>query len=126
MNEQVMTHLSNLLNSWGISPVVVGDLPSLRRDCVALKPNDGYGNTRYFSTPSLGEPLLEIIIRNSSYPVGQQQYSTISKALDKYRDPNVGIESCLLVGSPGYLGSDAAGFGEWHLVFHFTISERSE
>lgn len=121
MNESVVNHLRDKVASLDIEPVVVGGLPALNINCVALKPNDGYESTRYFGLVASDEPLVEVVIRNESYPVGQAQYLVISKALDMYRNPDESIMSCFLIGSPGYLGADTAGFHEWHLILHLTV-----
>lgn len=119
-------HLRNIILGVGVEPAVIGGLPSLTIDCVALRPVDGYPSVRYFGQSATDEPLLEVIVRNKSYKTGQSWYSAIKKALDQYRAEDYGIDSCLLTGSPGFLGADENGFNEWHMLFHVTTFERSD
>lgn len=108
------------------SNAVIGDLPSRQLNCVSVKPIDGYPSVYYFGMKSSEEPLIEIVVRNADYQVGQTNYEAIKKTLDKYHNDAVGIDSCFLTGSPGYLGADANGFHEWHMIFHITMFERSD
>lgn len=102
--------------------VYFGDLPALDLECAALKIVDGYPSSRYFGATDLGEPLLEVVIRSKSYSNGQQWYSEIKTLLDRFSNEQVGIISCMLTGSPGYLGKDINEFCEWHMIFHVTLS----
>lgn len=126
MTDELMKHLQEKIKALDIDNVVLGDLPSRQLDCVALRPVDGYNSTRYFATKTLTEPLLEVLIRNTDYLQGSVWYNVIAKNLDKYVNKDEGIEGCWLTGSPGYLGADENGFGEWHMIFHLTISEGSD
>lgn len=123
MTEQAIKALKEHILQSGVSPVYIGDLPSLDLECVALKPIDGYANTRYFGATDLDEPLVEVVVRSVSYEVGQQWYNKIKDTLDRYSNRSVGIMSCLLTGSPGYLGKDINNFGEWHMIFHVTLND---
>lgn len=123
MTDAAIKSLRNSILSTGISKVVIGDLPALQLDCVAIRPVDGYASTYYFGATSLGEPLIEVIVRNKSYEVGQAWYNGIVQKLDQSMDESVGILSCMLTGSPGYLGRDIEGFSEWHILFHVTLKE---
>lgn len=121
MTSSMIEHLRDVVVSVGAANVVIGDLPSLVLDCIALRPVDGYKSTYYFGTDPADEPLIEVVIRNKSYEVGQQLYLATSKALDRYQSEDNGIAACFLTGSPGYLGSDENGYHEWHMLFHVTI-----
>ena len=126
MTDKTLEHLRDVVVAQGISSVVIGDLPSLVIDCVALHPVDGYPSVRYFGQKATNEPLLEVVVRNVLYQVGQDWYNKIQKALDQYINKNYGINSCLLTGSPGFLGADENGFNEWHMLFHVTTFERRD
>lgn len=100
----------------GATPVYLGDLPELMDVCVALRPTDGYPSTMYFGTPDTLEPLLEVLIRSRDYATGTDVCSVAMRALDGFSDDTVGVVLSRVVGSPGYLGRDVNGFGEWHFV----------
>ena len=123
MTKDVMEFLRSKLVTAGVKNVYIGDAPSLQLNCVSIRPVDGYASTLYFCSPSMQEPLLEIIVRNDDYLTGQSEYNLIQKTLDKLVDRDIGILSCLLTGSPGYLGKDVEGFNEWHMIFHITVEE---
>lgn len=122
MTEQSIENVRDKLVSLGIDKVVIGDLPSRELNCVAIRPVDGYKSTYYFGMAALAEPLLEVIVRNTDYALGQNYYNLISKNLDKYSATQDGIAACILTGSPGYLGKDETGYNEWHMIFHLTLT----
>lgn len=123
MTEASMETLRNEIVALGITNAVIGDLPSLELDCVAISPRTGYPNTYYFGSPTTGEPLLVVVVRNKDYQIGQDWYNKIQKKLDKYSNESVGILSSILTGSPGYLGRDSTGFNEWNMIFHISLVE---
>lgn len=125
MTNAMLSHLRNVLVEAGLPSVVIGELPSRKLDVIAIKPNDGYTSTYYFGRQSSNETLLEVQIRNKDYVSGQQWSEVVKTTLDKYRNEKAGIDSCFLTGSPGFLGRDQTGFGEWHSVFHITYFEGS-
>lgn len=123
MSDEVMKALRNKIVASGIQDVYIGDAPSLQLECVALKPTDGYASIYFFGRMELAKPLVEVVIRTKAYQLGQSWYDQVKKALDKTNDEEVGILSCVLTGSPGYLGRDLNGFGEWHMIFDLTLKE---
>lgn len=123
MSDEVMKTLRNMLVEAGIENVYIGDTPSLQLECVALRPTDGYSSIYFFGRVELAQPLVEVVIRAKAYQLGQSWYDQVKKALDKSSAESVGILSCVLTGSPGYLGRDLNGFGEWHMIFHLTLKE---
>lgn len=125
MTNEMLLHFREVLNAAGLPSVVIGELPTRTTNAVALKPTDGYASVYYFGKASSKEPLLEVQIRNQDYATGQTWSNLVEKTLDKYSNAEVGIDSCILTGSPGYLGADENGFGEWHSIFHVTYFERS-
>lgn len=116
----ILEHLRDKIATLVSSSVVIGDLPSRAINCVAIRPVDGYSSVYYFGKVSSNEPLIEVIVRDRKYQVGQSNYQKIQESLDKYSSEEAGIASCFLTGSPGYLGADEIGFNEWHMVFHVT------
>lgn len=123
MNNKALQALRNKLVDAGLEKVYIGDLPSLQLECVAIRLPDGYASSRYFGTQVLDEPLVEVLVRSKDYATGQNWYMLIADLLDKFVDRENGIVSCLLTGSPGYLGKDTEGFSEWHMLFHVTLKE---
>lgn len=125
MTNDMLQQFKELLVGAGLPSVVIGELPSRKIDVIAIQPVDGYASVYYFGKTSSYEPILEAQIRNKDYRTGQDWSETVKKTLDKYSNKAVGIDSCILTGSPGYLGSDENGFGEWHMLFHVTYFEGS-
>lgn len=123
MTDVVVEALRGKLITAELQDVYIGDAPSLQLNCVALRPVDGYPSSRYFGKGLMSEPLIEVIVRNNDYQVGQEIYNKVNKTLDKFSDESNGILSCFLTGSPGYLGRDTEGFSEWHMIFHVTVKE---
>ena len=101
--------------------VYIGDLPELQEACIALRPTDGYPNTHYFGMPTTLEPLVELLIRNADYALGTDASSKAMKALNNFTDEASGIVLSKVVGSPGYLGRNTNGFGEWHFIVHVSL-----
>ena len=71
--------------------------------------------------PETLEPLVEVIIRDKDYASGTDACSGAMKALNGFTDESAGIILTKLVGSPGYLGRNVNGFGEWHFVVHVSL-----
>lgn len=102
--------------------VYIGDLPELDENCMSIRPVDGYPSTVYLGMRETLEPLVEVIVRNTDYASGTDSCSKAMKALDGFTDEAVGILLTKLVGSPGYLGRNTNGFGEWHFIVHVTLT----
>lgn len=113
--------LQDKLQQSGVSPVYISDAPSLQLECVNIRLPDGYASSYYFGKMEIEEPLVEIVIRSKNYEKGANWYSQIKKILDQWSSPDDGVLSCLLTGSPGYLGRDIRGYNEWHMLFHISI-----
>lgn len=105
----------------GSMNVYIGDLPELDEACIAIRPTDGYPSTVYFGMPSTLEPLVELLIRNSDYALGTDANTKAMKALDGFTHEQSGIQMSKVVGSPGYLGRNTNGFGEWHFMVHISL-----
>ena len=105
----------------GATKVYIGDLPELDVNCVALRPVDGYPSTVYLGMPQTLEPLVEVLIRDKDYASGTDACSEAMKALKSFTDESVGILLTNVVGSPGYLGRNVNGFGEWHFIVHISL-----
>lgn len=121
MTEKAMVALKVALVSAGIPSVFIGDLPSQKTECVAIRPVDGYASTRYFGKTTIEEPLVEVLVRANNYQLGQEWYTKASKALDNFVSPDSGILRSNVTGSPGYLGKDVTGYGEWHFLIHVSL-----
>lgn len=122
IDKLLQTLRSKLINA-GLEKIYIGDLPSLQLDCIAIRTPDGYASSRYFGLQVLNEPLVEVIVRNKDYATGQNWYMLTSDLFDQLVDTQNGILSCVLTGSPGYLGRDTEGFNEWHMLLHVTLKE---
>ena len=105
----------------GATKVYIGDLPELDVACCSIRPVDGYPSTVYLGMPDTLEPLVEVIIRDKDYASGTDACSGAMKALNGFTDESAGIILTKLVGSPGYLGRNVNGFGEWHFVVHVSL-----
>ena len=106
----------------GATPVFIGDLPELVEACVAIRPVDGYPSTVYLGMRETFEPLVEVIIRHKDYASGTDVCNKAMKALNGFTDDSTGILLSKVVGSPGYLGRNDNGFGEWHFVVHVSMT----
>lgn len=123
MTDKTLRSLKEHLITAGLSDVYIGDLPELKLNCISIRPVDGYVSTRYFGKTDIKEPLLEVLIRNTDYATGTLNYNVATETLDKLSDEAAGILSAFVTGSPGYLGRNANGFGEWHFLVHLSLTE---
>lgn len=115
-------------------PLVIGDLPSTADVVVGIIEYDGAISTEYFAAPSrsrfssnasdtLFNPIVKIVIRHSSYSVGQEWSGEVQNVLHRYYDKNNGILSCLMVGTPIYLGRNEQKLHEFQVTFNITVKE---
>lgn len=121
-NEALLSLQEAIQASLGATQVYIGDLPELGENCVAFRPVDGYPSTVYLGMPETLEPLVEVIVRDEDYASGTNACSNAMNALDGFTDETVGILLTKLVGSPGYLGRNTDGFGEWHFIVHISLT----
>lgn len=121
-NEALQTLRTAISAAVGATQVYIGDLPELGENCVAFRPVDGYPSTVYLGMPETLEPLVEVIVRDEDYASGTDNCNNSMKALDGFVDETVGILLTKVVGSPGYLGRNTNGFGEWHFIVHITLT----
>ena len=122
MTNEALNSLRNVIQgAVGETAVYIGDLPELDIDCLALRPVDGYPSTVYLGMPATLEPLVEVIVRVREYETGTTLSTNAMKAVDNFTDDSVGILLSKVVGSPGYLGRNTNGFGEWHFITHISI-----
>ena len=123
MTNEALNALKNTIQGvTGATQVYIGDLPELDENCVAIRPVDGYPSTVYLGMPETLEPLVEVIVRHTEYASGTDICSNAMKALDGFTAEDVGILLTKLVGSPGYLGRNTNGFGEWHFIVHISLT----
>lgn len=125
MSNDILLYFQKVLTEAGLDKVYVGELPTRSIDAVAIKPVQGYNSMYYFGDYVANEPLIEIQIRHRDFYTGQYWSDIAKTSLDKLVNPDENIALCIQVGSPGYLGADSNGFGEWHTLFHVTYFERS-
>ena len=121
-NDSLTALKTTIQSAIGATPVYIGDLPELDEICVAIRPVDGYPSTVYLGMPETLEPLVEVIVRHTEYASGTDICSNAMKALDGFTAEDVGILLTKLVGSPGYLGRNTNGFGEWHFIVHISLT----
>lgn len=122
MTNEALSSLQAVIKSAvGQTEVYIGDLPELNTDCVALRPVDGYPSTVYLGMPATLEPLVEVLVRAQAYAVGTDLSTKALKAVDGFVDETAGILMSKVVGSPGYLGRNTNGFGEWHFITHVSL-----
>lgn len=126
MTDIAINAVRDALIDCGVKDVYIGEATKYDLDCCTIKPVDGFANTMFFGKTWLQEPLLEVIIRNKAYHEGQEQYNIAFDLLSAYINFDAGIRHCVIVGSPGYLGRSASGFGEWHFMVHLTLESVEE
>ena len=126
MTLDALTVLQQVLVSAGLQEVYIGDLPELAIDSIALRPVDGYPSTLYLGMPDTYEPLVEVLIRNTDFATGTNNSMLALKTLDNFSNTAVGILLAKVVGSPGYLGRNTEGFGEWHFIVHISLADNLE
>lgn len=105
-------------------PAVVGDLPGTAVDIVAIQEISGPGSTEYFisdSTSSLFQPMVRIVVRNSSYATGQAWCDALKDTLHRYHDDT--LLSVLLVGDPMYLGRSETKLHEFQSTYKIQVKE---
>lgn len=102
-------------------PKVIGDLPATATDAVAIILFNGVANLEYFQFDTVYQPVVKIVIRNSSYEEAQQQISTVKSALHKHSDDY--FLSIFMQGYPVYLGRDEQKLHEFQVVFNIQVKE---
>ncbi len=106
-------------------PLVIGDLPSTPEVVVGIMEYDGATSTEYFgaTSKSLFKPIVKIVIRHTSYPEGQSWSTEVQNVLHRYHNEDIGIQSCLMVGTPMYLGRDELKLHEFQITFNISVKE---
>lgn len=114
-------------------PLVIGDLPATAEDVVGIIEYDGATSTEYFGASdrfayspiakSLFNPIVKIVIRHSSYSTGQSWADEVKNTLHRLHDEYSGILSCLMVGTPMYLGRSEQKLHEFQVTFNITVKE---
>ena len=106
-------------------PLVIGDLPSTAEIAVGIMEYDGANSTEYFGRDSKSEfkPIVKIVIRHESYPEGQTWSEEVQNVLHRYRNESIGIQSCLMVGTPMYLGRNEQKLHEFQVTFNISVKE---
>ena len=106
-------------------PLVIGDLPSTSEIAVGIIEYDGATSTEYFGTvdTSVFNPIVKIVIRHQTYEKGREWAETVKNTLHRYYDGSNGILSCLIVGTPVYLGRNEQKLHEFQVTFNISIKE---
>lgn len=106
-------------------PLVIGDLPSSADIVVGIMEYDGATSTEYFGTTnkSLFNPIVKIVIRHSSYPMGRDWADEVKNILHRYHNEDIGILSILMAGTPMYLGRNEQKLHEFQVTFNISIKE---
>lgn len=106
-------------------PLVMGDLPSTSDVVVGIMEYDGATSTEYFgaTSKSLFNPIVKVVIRHTSYPMGQTWSDEVKNVLHRYRNEDIGILSILMVGTPIYLGRNTQKLHEFQVTFNISVKE---
>ena len=106
-------------------PLVIGDLPSTSDVVVGIMEYDGATSTEYFGdqNKSLFNPIVKIVIRHTSYPEGQAWADDVKDKLHRYHNEDIGVLSCLMVGTPMYLGRNEQKLHEFQVTFNISTKE---
>ena len=106
-------------------PLVIGDLPSANDVAVGIIEYDGATSTEYFgvTNKSLFHPIVKIVIRHTSYPLGQAWSEEVKNKLHRYHNEDIGILSILMAGTPMYLGRNEQKLHEFQVTFNISIKE---
>lgn len=104
-------------------PLVIGDLPSTADIVVGIMEYDGATSTEYFGRDSKSEfkPIVKIVIRHESYSKGQAWSEEVQNVLHRYRNEDIGIQSCLMIGTPMYLGRNEQKLHEFQVTFNISV-----
>lgn len=102
-------------------PKVIGDLPSTHKVTVGVVEYDGTESTEYFGSGSVLCPIVKIVIRHTSYDVGQQWSEKAKDILHRYHDED--MLSVLLVSTPVYLGRSPEKLHEFQVTFKIQTKE---
>lgn len=110
-----------LPNDW---PKVIGDLPATSTTIVGVMEYDGATSTEFFGSQhnnSMLRPIVKIVIRHTSYEIGQQWATEAKEILHRYHDDK--LLNVLLVGTPIYLGRSPEKLHEFQVTFNTIIKE---
>lgn len=113
-------HIKGLLSNQ--SKVFIGDLPSLTEEGVGIVLEAGTENPSYFGDyRSLSSPYIRITIRSREYTSGMNRAESIKQDLDRHTDEH--ILSCIINGSPMYIGRNQQKLHEIQLLFYIILKE---
>lgn len=106
-------------------PLVIGDLPSTNEVAVGIMEYNGATSTEFFGAVNctVFNPIVKIVIRHTSYPEGQAWAEVLKSTLHRFHDESIGILSCLMVGTPMYLGRNEQKLHEFQVTFNISIKE---
>lgn len=114
-------HIVNVLPEL-TKPVFVGDMPSVSTEGVAISQYDGNANTEYLGmSTTVFAPIIKVYVRTIDYKEGDSIVQQIKGTLHRRVDDV--MMSCLLVGSPMYLGRGPEKLHEFQLTFNISVEE---
>lgn len=102
----IAEHIQTLLQDAKIT-AVIGELPGSQTNVIAINEYNNGINTEYFGardSSTIYNPVVKVVIRNSSYQAAQDLAERVNAALHRVHDAV--ILSMLGVGAPIYLGRD--------------------
>lgn len=117
----VEEHIKSLFPDSVQGYAYIGELPSTPEDVIAILLYQGAGNAEYFSFSTIYEPVIKIVLRNSSYDQARRWVEEIKGALHKHTDDY--FTSIIMRGYPMYLGKDAQKLHEFQIVFNIQVKE---
>lgn len=105
-------------------PKVIGDLPATSTIMVGVVEYDGATSTEFFGATedcSMLRPIIKVVIRHTSYKIGQQWATKTREILHRYHDNR--LLSVLLVSAPIYLGRSPEKLHEFQVTFNTIVKE---
>ncbi len=116
-------HIRGVLPAELQNRVIIGELPSLKTEAIALIMYDGTGSIEYFglTETSIFQPIMKCVSRSKRYVDGKEDMDTLQQVLHRYTDDS--ILSCFMVGAPMYLGKGPEQLHEFQVTFSLKIKE---
>lgn len=108
------------------SEAIVGEMPSLKAEGIALIIYDGDFSTEYFGrkgseASSIFNPVLKCLVRHSSYDTAASWIEQLKETLHRYSDDS--FISILMAGAPAFLGRTTEKLCEFQITFRIQLKE---
>lgn len=117
----VEQHIKELLPDDIKKLTVIGELPSVPRNVIAIMLFSGAGNAEYFACDTVCTPVIKIVARNQSYEQAKHYIEELKMALHRHHDEY--FMSIFMQGYPMYLGKDEQKLHEFQIVFNINVKE---